>query len=221
MFKKVLLAEDFQGENRGIVTTLHEKLGIDQLQGEMYCDKALNRLKVAHGHAQPFELLITDLSFKKDHVVQKVASGISLMKAAREIQPKINIIVNSMEDNPMKINALFKEHNINGYVCKGPNGLQELVTAIREVYQNRTYVSPNVNLQVQNNVFELEAFDLDILKDLANGLTKKEIALKLRDQHISPNSESTIDKRVSRLFDEFGAKNTNHLIAKLVKLGKI
>ncbi len=221
MFKKVLIAEDFQATNLGIVDTLREKLTIEDIQEELYCDKALTRIKVAKSQAQPFELLITDLLFKGDHVTQKLHSGVELIAAVRQVQPQLKIIAYSMEDNPVKINVLFKEHHINGYVCKGRHGLQELVTAIREVYHNRTFYSPEVNLQMNNNVFELEAFDLDILKDLANGLTKKEIALKLRDQHISPNSESTIDKRVSRLFDEFGAKNTNHLIAKLVKLGKI
>ncbi|MGS0525324.1 helix-turn-helix transcriptional regulator [Zobellia nedashkovskayae] len=59
------------------------------------------------------------------------------------------------------------------------------------------------------------------MQDLAEGFTKKEISEKLKNQNISPNSESTIDKKVSRLFDAFGAKNTHHLIAKLIKQCRI
>ncbi len=221
MFKKVLLAEDFQDTNLGIVDTLKTKLHIQEIREELYCDKALNRLKGAHSNNSPFELLITDLHFKEDHVERKITSGVELIRAARKLQPNLKVIVNSMEDNPVKINPLFKEENIDAYVCKGRHSLEELVKAIQEVYHNRTYYSPQINLNVSNNVFELDQFDLDILKDLANGLTKKEISEKLKSQNISPNSESTIDKKVSRLFDEFGAKNTNHLIAKLIKLGKI
>lgn len=221
MFKKVLLAEDFQDTNLGIVDMLKSKLHILEIQEELYCDKAYNRLKLAHSTDNPFELLITDIHFKEDHVARKITSGVQLIQAVRKLQPNIKVIVNSMEDNPVKINPLFKEQKIDAYVCKGRHGLKELVKAIHEVYHNRTYYSPQINLNVTNNVFQLEQFDLDILKDLADGLTKKEISEKLKKQNVSPSSESTIDKRVSRLFDEFGAKNTNHLIAKLVKLGKI
>ncbi len=221
MFKKVLLAEDFQGGNHGIVEVLREKLHIEELQEELYCDKALTRLKVALKNHVPYELLITDLLFVADHIDRKLTSGIELIKASRALQPTLKVIVNSMEDNPVKINTLFKEQKINAYVCKSRHGLTELVNAIQEVYHNRTFVSPQINLNVADNVFELDGFDMMILKDLADGLTKKEISEKLKQQKITPNSESTIDKKVSRLFDEFGAKNTHHLIAKLVRGGKI
>ncbi|RIV31541.1 DNA-binding response regulator [Flagellimonas lutimaris] len=221
MFKKVLIAEDFQDTNQGISEMLREKLHIPSLQEEFYCDKAHNRLKYALGENEPFELLITDLFFKEDHVERKLTSGLELIGAARAIQPNLKIIVNSMEDNPAKVNALFKETKINGYVCKGRHGLKELVNAVQEVFHNRTYVSPGIDLNVSNNVFELEEFDLMILQGLADGLTKKEISEKFKREHITPNSESTIDKRVSKLFDKFGAKNTNHLIAKMIREEKI
>ena len=165
--------------------------------------------------------MITDLFFKGDHVQRRLTTGLELIAAARALQPNLKVIVNSMEDNPVTVNALFKEEKINGYVCKGRHGLIELVNAVQEVYHNRTYVSPGIDLNVSNNVFELEEFDLMILQSLAEGLTKKEISEKFKKEHITPNSESTIDKRVSKMFDEFGAKNTNHLIAKMIREEKI
>lgn len=221
MFKKVLIAEDFQDTNQGIVDTLRAQCNIPVIQEELYCDKAYNRLKVALSQNEPFELLITDLLFKKDHVDRRLTSGLELIRAAREMQPDLKIIINSMEDNPAKVNTLFKEENINAYVCKGRYGMSELVKAIQEVYHNRTFVSPQISLNVSDNVFELDDFDILILKDLADGMTKKEISERLKQRNISPNSESTIDKRVSKLFDEFGAKNTNHLLAKLIRKDKI
>lgn len=221
MFKKVLIAEDFQDTNQGIVETLRTQCNIPVIQEELYCDKAYNRLKLSQSQNEPFDLLITDLFFKKDHVDRRLTSGLELIRAAREIQPDLKVIVNSMEDNPAKVNPLFKDENINAYVCKGRHGLSELVKAIQEVCHNRTYVSPQISLNVSDNVFELDEFDIMILKDLADGLTKKEISERLKQQNITPNSESTIDKRVSRLFDEFGAKNTNHLLAKLIRKDKI
>lgn len=221
MFKKVLLAEDFQGENQGISETLREKLAIEELQDELYCDKAFTRLKVALKNNEPYELLVTDLFFEEDHVQRKLTSGRELIKAVRALQPSLKIIIHSMENNPIHINTLFKEHKINGYVCKGRNGMVELVNAIKEVYQNRTYVSPQLNLTAAKNVVELDDFDRAILKELANGLTKKEVSDKFKKENRTPNSESTIDKRISRLYDEYEAKNTTSLLFKLVKKGKI
>ncbi len=221
MFKKILIAEDFQDTNKGIVEALESRLQIETIQEELYCDKAYNRFKVAHEKGEPYELLITDLTFSENHVPRKLTSGKKLIDAVRAVDKNIKVIVNSMIDNPTEINPLFSEQEINGYVCKGRNSLNDLVNAIQEVYQNRTFVSPQLNLNTAGSVFEMDKYDLMILKNLADGFTKKEISEKLKKQNISPNSESTIDKKVSKLFDEFGAKNTHHLIAKLVKLGKI
>ncbi|SHJ87728.1 helix-turn-helix domain-containing protein [Pseudozobellia thermophila] len=221
MFNKILIAEDFQDTNKGIVNALETRLPIKTMCGELYCDKAYNRFKAALDENQPFELLITDLSFKEGPVPRRLTSGQDLIKEVRTHDPNIKIIVNSMIENPVQINRLFTEYQINGYVCKGRNSLDELVNAIYEVCQNRTFVSPHINLNSANTVFELDEYDLMILKDLAEGFTKKEISQRLKGRNISPNSESTIDKKVSRLFDQFEAKNTHHLIAKLIKQGKI
>ncbi|WP_289038489.1 DNA-binding response regulator [uncultured Zobellia sp.] len=221
MFKKILIAEDFQDTNKGIVNALENRLEVEDIQEELYCDKAYNRFKVAFQNGEPYELLITDLSFKEGPVERKLTSGQSLIEAIRAVDPNIKVIVNSMVDDPAEINPLFTDQQINGYVCKGRNGLNELIMAIQEVSQHRTYVSPQINLNGGNALFELDKYDLMILQDLAEGFTKKEISEKLKSQNISPNSESTIDKKVSRLFDAFGAKNTHHLIAKLIKQGRI
>jgi len=221
MFKKIILAEDFQGENQGIAEALLEKLTIEDLQNELYCDKAFTRLKIALKNNAPYQLLITDLFFEEDHIPRKLTSGSELIKAARALQPSLKIIVHSMESNPIHINTLFKEQKINGYVSKGRKGMLELVNAIKEVYHNRTYVSPQLNLTASSNIVELDDFDRAILKELANGLTKKEVSYKFKKENRTPNSESTIDKRISRLYDEFQAKNTTNLLFKLAKEGRI
>lgn len=221
MFAKVLIAEDFQDTNNGIVAALTKKLSIAEIKEELYCDKAYNRAAVACKNNVPFQLLVTDLQFKEGYADRKLTSGIELIKAIKNIQPTIKVIVNSMEDNPTKIKTLFKEQKINGYVCKGRENLNELITAIQEVYNGNSYVSPQINLNANNTIIELDDFDLLILKELADGLSKKEIVKKFKQNNISPNSESTIDKRVGKLFDDFKAKNTTHLIAKLTRDGII
>ena len=220
-FKKVLIAEDYQDANQGIADVLRSQLQIPDIQEELYCDNAYNRLKVAYANGIPYELLITDLSFKEDHIPRKLVSGIELIRAIRKIQPGLKIIVNSVEDNPVRINTFFEKEKINGFVCKGRSNLKELVRAIHEVYANRTYFSPQIDLTTTDDLLELDDYDLQILKALADGATKKEISERFKKENIRPNSESTLDKRISKLFDVYEAKNTHHLIAKLIRKGKI
>ncbi|WKB82748.1 DNA-binding response regulator [Cellulophaga lytica] len=221
MFTKVLIAEDFQDTNNGIVAAITKKLSITDIKEELYCDKAYNRAVVAYNNNMPYQLLVTDLQFKEGYADRKLTSGIELINAIKKIQPTIKVIVNSMEDNPTKIKTLFEEQKINGFVCKGRENLNELMTAIQDVYEGKNYISPQINMTSNTSIIELDDFDILMLKELAAGLSKKEIVLKFKQNNITPNSESTIDKRISKLFDDFEAKNTTHLIAKLTKDGII
>ena len=70
MFQKVLIAEDMDFINSGIKAEL-AKLGIKQIDYVQYCDEALLKLKRASLDNEPYDLLISDLSFEKDAVPQK------------------------------------------------------------------------------------------------------------------------------------------------------
>ncbi|WP_299443622.1 response regulator transcription factor [uncultured Aquimarina sp.] len=219
MFTKVLVAEDYEIANQGIVKVLNDEVGIYNIHEAQYCDDAYLKFRKAHQDEEPFELLITDLSFKENHKVQTRTSGIELIQDIRNIQPDINVIVYSQESRPDKINMLFQKLNINGYVCKGQHAIKELVDCIQGVYKGNTVLPPEVKDANQDNIINLDDFDIMLLEELALGFTKKEIVQKLKKQKISPNSESTIDKRVSKLFDDFKAKNTTHLVAIVKDLG--
>ncbi|WP_394747096.1 response regulator [Spongiimicrobium salis] len=218
MFKKVLIAEDFQATHQGIQKLMSE-LGIDEVQEETYCDTAYNRLMVAYNQGIPYEVLITDLRFKESHVEQKLSSGNALIEAIRKAQPQIKILVYSMRDNLTEIQMLFEKSKIDAYVCKGRQGLKELKEGILDVYHGNTYCSPQINRYKQNNAIQLDDFDMRVLRQLAGGHSKRDIVAQLKKEKITPNSESMLDKRVSKLFDDFEAKNTTHLIAILTRNG--
>ena len=74
MFKKVLIAEDHEVRNLGVVNTLAE-LQIQNFDFVNYCDDALQKIKTAATNNVSYDLLITDLSFDKDHIDQKINSG--------------------------------------------------------------------------------------------------------------------------------------------------
>ncbi|MFC5048429.1 DNA-binding response regulator [Aquimarina hainanensis] len=219
MFTKVLVAEDYEIANQGIIRVLQEEIGIQNIEEAKYCDEAYLKFRKALQDQTPFELLITDLSFKEDHKVQTRTSGIDLIQDIRKIQPDIKVIVYSQEDRPDKINMLFDVHTIDGYVCKGQQAIKELVDCITGVFQGDTVQPPQLADRNTNEMIHLDDLDMILLEELSKGFTKKEIRVKLQEQKIKPNSESAIDKRVSKLFDDFKAKNTTHLVAIAKDLG--
>ena len=78
MFKKVLIADDLGSINKGVLSLL-DKTGIRDVQSEQYCDSSYLKIKKALLDKDPYELLITDLSFKSDHRDEKYTSGEELI----------------------------------------------------------------------------------------------------------------------------------------------
>ena len=65
MFSKVLLAEDLDSINIAVATTLDE-LNVVDVDNVKYCDDALLKIIKAIQDNNPYQLLITDLSFIKN-----------------------------------------------------------------------------------------------------------------------------------------------------------
>lgn len=221
MFKKVIIADDLGSINQGVKTIL-EKLKVKNLIQAQYCDEAYLKIKKAVLDNSPFELLITDLSFNADHRDRKYTSGETLIEALRNNNPSLKIIVYSVEDRLQKVRTLFNKHAINAYVCKGRKGLFELEKAIHTTYNNEKYLSPLVS-QALNNKQDLEItdFDIELIKQLAFGLSQDEISSHFKENNISPNSLSSIEKHLNRLKTQFNASNATHLVAIIKDVGLI
>lgn len=221
MFKKVLIADDLGSINQGIHTVL-DTLGIKDIQQVQYCDDAYLRIKKGDLDQLPFDLVITDLSFKADHREQKYPSGEDLIKVLRQDHPELKIIVYSVEDRLQKVRALILNDNVNAYVCKGRHGLIELNKAINEVYSNKIYVSPQVAQALSNKSnLEIDDYDIELVKYLSKGLLQNEISQRLKNAKISPSSVSSIEKRLNKLRVQFKADNATHLVAIMKDLGLI
>ncbi|GAA3520474.1 hypothetical protein GCM10022393_38390 [Aquimarina addita] len=220
MFRKILLAEDLGSISHGIAQILEERSGIKEIQQSQYCDEAYLKFRKAFKDGKPFELLITDLSFKDSHRDRELTSGVELIKAVKEIKEDTKIIMYSMEDRPAKIKSFFADYQINAFVNKGRNGLNELIQSVREVFNDNSYLSPALASSInKNNSFELKDYDVLLLKHLAKGLTQEEIGVYFKKQRISPSSTSSIEKRLNALKFNFKAKNAVHLISMTKDLG--
>ena len=197
-------------------------MGVQEIHYAKYCDDAIIKLKKALQENKQFDLLISDLSFVEDYREVTIASGEELIQAIKEIQPEIKVIVYSVEDKPYIIKTLFDEAQINGYVKKGRNSISQLKTAIETLLYGKTFISPELTHALQDKTGkEIDNYDITLLSHLANGVAIEEMETLFKHLNITPNSKSTIEKRVAKLKDYFKANNNIHLIAITKDLGII
>ncbi len=221
MFTKVLVSEDMDDITKGVYTSLCD-LGISQIDQVQYCDDAYLKIKKATLDDAPYQLLITDLSFKQDHREQRLPSGEHLVKALRQEYPNLKIIVYSVEDRLQKVRVLMNQYDINAYVCKSRRGLLELSEAITTVFKEQKYLSPKVaNALSPKTDLEMSDYELKLIEQLSKGLSQEEISEYFKANETSPNSLSSIEKRLNKLRIQFKANNAIHLISIVKDLGLI
>ncbi|MFX0556107.1 response regulator [Maribacter sp. CXY002] len=220
MFQKVLVVEDLDSIGFGIAQMLKQETAIKEVQQSLYCDDAVIKFLRAQRDNTPFDLLITDLSFKADHRESKINSGDELVKKLKLIQPGLKAVVYSVEDRSIKVKSLFNNHKIDGYVVKGRKGFKYLLEAIHTISKDETYTSPDLSgFMSRKEVFEIEDYDIELLKQLSNGLNQKEIASLFQKKNIQPSGISSIEKRLNLLKLELNAKNVIQLVAMGKDLG--
>lgn len=222
MFTKILVAEDLDSINLAVSSTLSD-LNICKIDSVKYCDDAFIKIKKAIKENEPYELLVTDLSFKEDFRKNKLNSGEELIAAIKKVQPKIKIIVLSIEEKKYRIRALFELLNINAFILKGRNSMPELKKVIQHVFEsNKPYITSILSCVIQEKtVFKIDNYDILLIEQLAKGIAQEKMDVKFKELGIEPNSKSTIEKRIGKLKDYFKANNTIHLIAIAKDLGII
>jgi DNA-binding NarL/FixJ family response regulator len=163
------------------------------------------------------------LSFDQDYIEQKITSGEDLIKEVRKEFPELKIAVFSVEDKVFKIQNLFNEHKINAYVLKSREGLRELRSALKKIYNsNSFYISPPaVGALSKNNSIEISDFDIFLIECLSQGLLQEQISAKLKEKKWTPTSVSAIEKRLKFLKEQFNANNPAHLVAIAKDLGLV
>jgi len=214
MFKKVLVAEDLDTISIAVIQAL-EDLKIAVIDHVKYCDDALLKIKKALKEDEPYDLIITDLSFKSDSRTVKLSNGEELIEAVNKIDPEIKKIVFSIEDKSYRIKTLFNDFGINAYVSKGRNSINELKKAIEKTYRSEEKIlSSDLSFNFNDKkLLEIESYDISILKLLAQGYTLDQISNEFKAKSITPNGTSSIEKRINKLKIYFKANNNVHLIA--------
>jgi DNA-binding NarL/FixJ family response regulator len=222
MFKKVIIAEDLDAMNLGIQQVLKD-LNILDFQHSKFCDEAFLKIRASINQSQPYDLLISDLSFKADHRKPDIATGDELIQKVRALQPNIKIVAYSVEDKGYRIKSLFENAGVDAFVSKGLNSIEELKKAINLIStSDNKYISPEVASALQDkNNYEIDDTDIQILKHLSAGSSQDEIIDIFKNSDIKPNSKSAIEKRLSKLKDFFKANNIVHLVSITKDMGII
>ncbi|HEX8562697.1 MAG TPA: response regulator [Flavobacterium sp.] len=224
MFTKILIAEDLDTISVSVAKAL-EELPINYVDHVKYCDDAHLKIKKALHDGNPFDLLITDLSFLADTRTANTSltSGEELIAAVRKLQPDIKILAFSIENRPYRIRSLFDHFGISGFVAKGRNSIPELQKAIAVINRSDTkYISPEFAHVLQGqSINELDTIDMQILRLLSQGNTVEQIAGTFKDNGQMPSSMSSIEKRINKMKVYFSAANSIHLVSLSKDMGMI
>ena len=222
MFKKVLVAEDFDSISITVGQALGD-LSVSEIHHAKYCDDAFLKIKKALHEGVPYDLLVSDLSFKMDHRENKLNTGEELIAAVKKLQPDIKTIVFSIEDKSYRVKSLFNNLGINAYVSKGRDSIPELKRAIIEIFNTNSKILSNSLSHTlrDKSLIEIESYDIEILKLLSKGHTLDDISTEFKTMNIAPNGSSSLEKRINKLKIFLKANNNVHLIAISKDLGLV
>jgi len=221
MFKKVLVVDDVDIINIGTMSML-KSLAITHIDHAIYCDEAYLKLKTAAKGNNPYDLLISDLSFVPDHRKANITSGQELIHKVRKELPEVKIIAFTVEDDVQTIKSLWSSGIVDGYVCKGRSGSSDLLNAINSSYTKQRFISSHLETTLKKpNTVIISPYDEKLLTLLANGKTQDQIREQFIAEKISPSSKSAIEKRLKDLKVNFNAQTTIHLITILRDFGLI
>lgn len=214
MFKKVLIADDCDSTNISVQKTLTDlSIIFDSRDHVTYCDAALSRLQKALTNGEPYDLLITDLSFNND-IPQVLEDGTDLIRAAQKVQPGLKIMVFTGEGRSAVATRLYRDLNLDGYVPKGRGDIKDLKAAIEKIANDQRYLSANLRMDLKANFSIIfDEYDKMVISMLMEGNSQKEVAIYIKKNNIKPSSLSSLEKRLSEIKSTLNISNNEQLIA--------
>jgi len=169
------------------------------------------------------QLVEASLRFQPDVILvdisMPVLNGFDAVRKIRAFGREARIIFLTMHDDATLLAEAFR-CGASGYVLKQAAG-EELVNAIREVAQGKTYVSPLVTHRPTEPLSEralkttITPRQREVLELISRGLTMKEIAAELNI------STRTAESHKYEMMQALGVETTAELIRYSLRLGLI
>jgi DNA-binding NarL/FixJ family response regulator len=194
----------------GVVGTLSRETDIDVVAVGASADDAI---RIARDLSP--DILLLDISMPGD--------GIVAARAILATHPGMKAIMLTVSEREEDLNRAMQA-GVHGYVLKGINGY-DLVNTIRSVARGETYITPQfaarllstINRRPSDNTppkapaLSLTAREEQILREVAAGLTNKEIARKLS------LSEKTIKHYMTNVLQKLQVRNRVEAVIALQK----
>ena len=132
-------------------------------------------------------------------------SGIELIKKAKDDMPSLEIMTHTVFEDRENVFAAIKA-GASGYILKGSSP-REIVEAIHEIHKGGAPMSPKIARKVihefqDENVedqYILSQRERDIVKCIEQGLTYKEISLRLKI------SSHTVHTHIKNIYEKLQA----------------
>ena len=211
---KILIAEDHLIVREGLHVLINQQADME-IVGEAENGKAAIELA---------------RKLKPDVIIMDVSMpGMNGIEATRQIKtemPDIKVIALSAYDNREYVMGMVKA-GVSGYLLKDC-AFEELISAIRTVLQNKSYLSPDVATVVLESQSEIQSStgniahnatlsepDLELIKLVAEGKTAREIAEK------NNLSVKTIEGRRRRIMKKLHINNTAELVKYALREGMV
>lgn len=160
------------------------------------------------------EVMLTDLGLPG-------MSGIELIKKAKDDMPSLEIMTHTVFEDRENVFAAIKA-GASGYILKGSSP-REIVEAIHEIHKGGAPMSPKIARKVIHEFQDENAEDQyilsqrerDIVKCIEQGLTYKEISLRLKI------SSHTVHTHIKNIYEKLQAKDRGEALVKARKTGII
>jgi DNA-binding NarL/FixJ family response regulator len=204
---KVMLADDHAIVAEGLANLLKEDFDLVATVGDG------SELIDAAQRLRP-DVIVAD-------VAMPVMSGLEALRRLKAAKNDAKIIFLTMHaDAPLAAEAL--RAGASGYVLKHSAG-EELITAIREVLQGRTYLTPLITKDVLTTLTEpapkpaakLTPRQREVLRLIAEGRRMKEIAAILQ------LSTRTVETHKYEMMRSLGVNSTAELVRYAIQIGLV
>ena len=150
------------------------------------------------------------------------ASGIEVTRWVRTHFPEVGVLIlTAYNDDPYVMAVL--QAGANGYVLKTAKA-DELIEAVRDVYEGKSGLDPAVTRQLMNSLFRKTApkisepltdRELHVLRLAAKGFTNKAIGIQLGI------SDRTVQGHLAHIFNKLQSTSRTEAVMRAVSLGWI
>ena len=203
----VLMVDDhpmiIEGYKNTLVDNLKSKYDFT-IDTASNCEDAINLIR-KYATTRPYDLTLIDIKLPPS-LDGTITSGEGLAAHVKKLQPKAKVIILTMHTEDGRIHNILHTVNPEGFLIKSDLTSDELLRAVEEVIDGRSYYSAQVNnhfRKMVTNTFSLDQKNLQILHHLARGVQTKNLGNYIN------LSLSAIEKRKSHIKELFDIKSAN------------